>query len=271
MLKQSYLTFLCVANVKSIRKASDELFLTPTAIKKQIDQIEKELDIKLFNRTVHGMALTESGKEYYHILTDTINIYNEKLKDLKINSQKNRTIYIMNALFQAHFLEDILISQINKSSNKINVTFNPFVGSKNVPVEFFKQLPLYSGGIFIECCNNLTKNYSFYPLTKIQLVLLTNISNPLYTKNELNLDDLRGYTINVLYSSYIKESEKIINDLTSYCTVKRLSYDFPFLVNKLPITDSKNLYLDISAWPPFNSNWKSIPLCNYTIQVGLYY
>ena len=58
-------TFLCVADCGSMTKAAQQLFLTPTAVMKQINLLEKQLNLKLFLRTNQGIMLTECGQSIY--------------------------------------------------------------------------------------------------------------------------------------------------------------------------------------------------------------
>ena len=58
-------TFLCVADCGSLNKASEQLFLTPASVMKQINLLEKHLDLQLIRRTNHGITLTECGESIY--------------------------------------------------------------------------------------------------------------------------------------------------------------------------------------------------------------
>lgn len=58
-------TFLTVADCRSLTKASKLLYLSPTAIMKQINQFEEHMGVKLFTRTNRGLTLTEAGRSVY--------------------------------------------------------------------------------------------------------------------------------------------------------------------------------------------------------------
>ena len=58
-------TFIVVADMGSFNKAAEALYITPPAVIKQINLLEKDLGLKLFNRTHRGLALTEAGKSLY--------------------------------------------------------------------------------------------------------------------------------------------------------------------------------------------------------------
>ncbi len=60
-LEQLYI-FDQIAKSKSIRSASENLFFTPQHLSKEIIALEKELQVKLFERDHSGIRLTEEGK-----------------------------------------------------------------------------------------------------------------------------------------------------------------------------------------------------------------
>lgn len=65
MVSAQLKTFLCVADNGSFSKAADKLYLSTTAIIKQMNTLEKQLDLKLLNRTNHGVTLTPAGNVIY--------------------------------------------------------------------------------------------------------------------------------------------------------------------------------------------------------------
>ena len=58
-------TFIRAANVGSFSKAAEELFISSTAVMKQIGHLEASLGVPLFDRTPRGLTLTDGGKSYY--------------------------------------------------------------------------------------------------------------------------------------------------------------------------------------------------------------
>lgn len=62
MLNVFFKTFACVADSGSFNKAAPKLFISATAVRKQIDALESSLDMKLFVRGKSGVELTASGK-----------------------------------------------------------------------------------------------------------------------------------------------------------------------------------------------------------------
>ena len=57
--------FLAVARTKSFGKAAENLFVTPSAVSKQIQSLELELGVELFSRSARGSVLTSAGQVFY--------------------------------------------------------------------------------------------------------------------------------------------------------------------------------------------------------------
>lgn len=62
---QALLCFESAARHASYTHASQELFLSQSAVSRQIQQLENYLDVALFTRTRHGVELTDVGQQYF--------------------------------------------------------------------------------------------------------------------------------------------------------------------------------------------------------------
>ena len=58
-------TFLCVVEAGSFNKAAEKLYISPPAVIKQINLLEKDLGVPLLVRTHRGLTLTSAGKSIY--------------------------------------------------------------------------------------------------------------------------------------------------------------------------------------------------------------
>jgi DNA-binding transcriptional LysR family regulator len=54
-------TVICLAEKRNVEDAADELGLTPSAIRKQIEAIESLLGVRIFESGPRGLSLTEYG------------------------------------------------------------------------------------------------------------------------------------------------------------------------------------------------------------------
>ena len=65
MFNSQLTVFVCVADCGSFNKAAEQLYISPPAVMKKINALEKHLDMKLFDRTSQGIRLTAAGKVIY--------------------------------------------------------------------------------------------------------------------------------------------------------------------------------------------------------------
>lgn len=69
-----YKVFCKVANSKSFSKAAKDLFMTQPAVSQAIMQLERELEIRLFNRTSRGVTLTNEGTLLFEYANSALNL-----------------------------------------------------------------------------------------------------------------------------------------------------------------------------------------------------
>lgn len=84
--------FLKVAELKSFRKAAEELFITQPALSTSIARFEAELGVKLFDRSNRGIELTEIGQKlledskavcaHYGNILSTVSAYKDGLRQV---------------------------------------------------------------------------------------------------------------------------------------------------------------------------------------------
>lgn len=66
--------FDAAARHLSCSRASQELFLTQSAVSKQIQSLEQYLDVALFRRVHHGLELTEAGRLYWEMVRPALSM-----------------------------------------------------------------------------------------------------------------------------------------------------------------------------------------------------
>lgn len=125
-------TFYSVAKNLSFTKAAHELCISQPAITKQINLLENEYEVRLFNRLGHKIELTSAGHKMLEYCQRIINEYNEldynmhllrqkHIGSLRLGASTTISQYILPkilALFTQNF-KDVKISLINGNSQFI--------------------------------------------------------------------------------------------------------------------------------------------------------
>lgn len=76
-------TFIIVADAGSFNKAAEQLFVSSTAIIKQMNLLEDHLEVRLFHRSHKGLSLTEAGEAFYTDAKHIIKYSDNTLKRIK--------------------------------------------------------------------------------------------------------------------------------------------------------------------------------------------
>ena len=99
--------FHTVAEASSFTKASTILNLSQSAISRQIQSLETDLKIKLFERHARGLALTDNGKYLFQTAHEVISKLKEEITELEevINLKDNEKT--------SAELGDVLFSAVN--------------------------------------------------------------------------------------------------------------------------------------------------------------
>lgn len=118
-----YKIFCKVAQSKSYSEAAEKLNLSVANISMQITNLEEQLGLKLFNREIKGVTLTQNGKELYEIVNKCISGFDfaEKLaKDKNTMDSGNIKIGCASHLTTYFLMEKI--EQVKKDYPNINIT-----------------------------------------------------------------------------------------------------------------------------------------------------
>lgn len=90
---------IAIAETKSIRKASENLFVSQQAISQSLKKLEDEYNVKLINRSVHGVTLTNEGERAV-----------ELGKELLDKAQALHTY--LNSLNELHYDGELVVASI---------------------------------------------------------------------------------------------------------------------------------------------------------------
>lgn len=100
-------TFLTVATYGSFKSAAEHLFLSPRAVSKQMNQVEAEIGVKLFDRKNNRTALTSEGKDFIITARDIVNSYNNALTRIKTGNN-NKSPEVLKIGFSSAYQATIL-------------------------------------------------------------------------------------------------------------------------------------------------------------------
>lgn len=263
--------FVMIVREQNISKAAERLYLTQPTLTKQMQELESELGVKLFERGKRKITLTEDGLFLYKkaqeiIDLETITKNSFQNKDKKINGEISIACgetYAMNYLLKIYkkiHEENPLITISLFSGNdedvreKLNnglAEFALFIGLTNLDNYNFIKLPLYeTWGLLMNKNSQLVKKETIKSEDLSNLPLL--VSRQVYRANELSgwiNKDLSKLNIigtyNLLYNASLMVKEDSVYAIT---IDKLLKDDNKVVFKKFEPELTSNIYF---AWKKY--------------------
>jgi len=267
-------TFLQVADAGSFSKAAELLYISSTAVMKQINLLENMLEVELFVRTPRGLTLTDAGKSYYQDAKYMIQYAKDAQTRAKNAMQNNaNVIRIGTSLMTPHqFLMD-LWPQIHNAQPELKFQI---VNFDNTP-ENAREILAHLGqnidiiaGIFDETMLQL-RGCSALELTQEPICCAVSIYHPLAQKARLSVEDLYGQRLMLIHRNWSTQVDLLRDELEAHHPDVEI-VDFSFynvdVFNRCENDDV--LLMAVPIWETVHPLLKILPVdWDYKIPFGL--
>ncbi len=87
------LAFEAAARNLSFTKAGEELFITQSAVSRQVQQLEEYLGVKLFERRTRAVLLTQSGQMFYRAVKGALQTLHDSARTLR-GAPESKTLVV---------------------------------------------------------------------------------------------------------------------------------------------------------------------------------
>lgn len=267
-------TFISVAENGSFSKAAEALYVTPTAVMKQINALEERLGITLLSRTNHGLRLTEAGRSFLQDAKYVME-YSERAieKAREIDGKENRqSVRIGTSIMTpAKFLLDIWTG-LQKHTSAMQIELIPFENTPENAREILRNLGkhidvvagIYDDGFLVE------RQCQAVHLEDKTLALAVPFTHPLCNKSVITFDDLKGADV-----MFITKGWSVVDNIRRELPAKGVNLiDFDFFnisVFNKAVKDNVPI-MAIDGWENIHPLLKIIPVeWDYKIPFGIMY
>lgn len=267
-------TFIAAADLGSFNKAAEELFITPTAVIKQINLLEENLGLRLFERTHRGLNLTKSGASLYRDAKYIIHYSKES-----VIRAKNEAIDDRNAIrigtspmtpaeaLSKYFVElrniapDIKIKLVNFENTPEN--------AREILANLGKNIDIVAG-IFDDTMLDL-RQCSGFEISREPLCCAVSINHRLADKDKLTAKDLYGENLMLMRRGWSKYIDELREDLQqNHPRINIADFDFYSLDVFNHCESSNDVLLAIHNWANVHPLLKIIPVeWEHSIPFGL--
>lgn len=231
--------FIVAADMGSLHKAADKLFVSHQALSISIRNLEKELGTQLFNRSKTGISLTKNGKKVYYMSKRIINDINKTKRMLHIDNAKKDTFTISSLIgMNPLFLESVqqfktehqdLILHVTKATSS-----NAFEDLKNYKVD------LIYCSLSTDVVKNLPDNIILLNEFEEKLHALVPLNHSLTNQKDIYMQDILAYPL-ILYEPNNENA-----DIDEF-PFTNLSKEQQENLNIALISDSRQIHLQATA------------------------
>jgi len=276
MYKLQLDTFIKVADSGSFSKAAEELHISPTAVIKQINLLESDLNLRLLARTHRGISLTEAGKSLYKDVKYLIQYSKDSLVRARNAMQDNENIIRIGTslMTPTQFLME-LWPKIHEHCPELKFQLVPFENTPENAREILKNLGqnidlvagLYDGSMLKH------RGCAALELSKEPICCAVSIHHRLAAKSRLTLSDLSGENLMLIrrgWNSYVDLLRD--NIWENYPQINVVDFSF-YDVNVFNQCESgKDVLMAVGNWENVHPLLKILPVqWDYVIPFGLLY
>lgn len=269
-------TFIAVADLGSFNRAAEQLFISPTAVMKQMNQLEMHLGFKLIDRTASGTELTPAGKLIYNDSKFIIDYSAKSITAARALVESYDTTFCIGSslLNPAKPFMDLWYN-VNQYFPDYKIHLVPFDDCHCRILSEIALLGKKYDFLIGVCDSSVWMSLANYlPIGLYKKMIAVRRDHPLASKKKLRLSDLDGYTLMMVPAGESEINDSIRKEIVEKhpkITIEDTNryYDAaPF--NRA--AETGNLLLSTECWSDIHPGLVTLPVdWNYSIPYGILY
>lgn len=263
-------TFMAVADNRSFTKASEQLFISHTAVMKQINGLESDLGVQLFKRSNHGVTLTLAGHTLYQKAQEIINFSEKAIQEIqKAHFGAPQTIRVGTSLFYPAHIFMNLWDSFSEHCPQFHLKIVSIPDDSQYLAGLNKLYDFLVGAYNAELGGAM---YTFIPVGKYHFTLSLPRKHPLSRRSSLSFEDLAGETLMIMKRGYstindqirsdieISYPEIIIEDISPHYSLQTFNH----------CVDRNAILLSLECWNHVHPGLTTVPLNGcYSLPYGI--
>lgn len=268
-------TFICIADNGSFNKAAEKLFVSSTAVIKQINALEQHLNMKLFNRTNHGITLTPAGSVLYRHAKNIIAYSESAISEAK---------QIMNTSAKTFCVGTSILNPCKPFMDVWNQVSDQFPGYKLHIVPFKDDHADILSEIeaigekfdfLVSGCDSKEwlSRCKFLKLGSYKQCVAVSHTHSLAKRKSISIKDLCGQTVMLVKKGDSDTVDRIRGELESYGEVKIEDTPRFYDVEVFNICEQTGaVLLTLDCWKDVHPSLVTIPVkWDYALPYGILY
>lgn len=269
-------TFIAVADCGSFTKAAKGLYISPTAVMKQMNTLENHLDLKLIERTSSGIRLTAAGGLIYKDAKFMIDYSQKSIASARAVMHSHDTTFCIGTslLNPAKPFMDLWY-QVNQDFAEYKLHLVPFEDDHEGILCEIEQLGI-KFDLLIGVCDSRewVRRCNFTALGRYKKMIAVSREHRLAGKKIIDIDDLYGETLMMVAQGDSGVNDFLRNDLERQHPQIQIEdtpqfYDMS-VFNRC--AETGNVLLTLECWQEVHPGLITIPVnWDYSIPYGLLY
>ena len=269
-------TFIAVCDYGSFTKAADHLYISPTAVMKQMNALESHLNLKLIERSPAGVHVTPAGDVIYRDAKFMIDYSKKSIAAANAATHTYDTTFCVGTslLNPAKPFMDLWY-KVNQSFPDYKLHLVPFEDNhegilseiEKLGEKFDFLIGVCDSKVWLSLCH-------FLPLGRYKKMIAVSREHPLASKSRIDIKDLYGETLMMVSAGDSGVNDFIRNDLEKNHPQIHIE-DTPYFYDLSVFNrcaETRNVLLTIECWQEVHPGLVSIPVnWDYSIPFGLLY
>lgn len=269
-------TFVAVADCGSLTKAAERLYISPTAVMKQMNTLENHLDLKLIERTPSGIHLTAAGAVIYQDAKFLMDYSKKSIASARAALHAEDTTFCVGTslLNPAKPFMDLWY-RVNKDFPEYKLHLVPFEDNHEGILGEIGQLGEKFDFLIGVCDSRAWLNLChMLPLGRYKKMIAVSREHRLAEKTQIEIEDLYGETLMMVKRGDSGVNDFLRNDLEQHHPKIHIEDTPPYydlsVFNRA--AETENVLLTLECWQDVHPGLVSIPVhWDYSIPYGLLY
>lgn len=209
-------TFVQVAESGSFSAAAQALYITPTAVIKQMNLLEARLGLTLFNRTHRGLTLTKAGESLLADARHIISYSHEAVERARsAERSEKRVIRVGVSLMTPVTHLSALWQRVRRRCPSMAIQVVSFentrVNSRQILASFGRDIDVVAGVFDDEFLRQ--RGCAGLPLARVPLVCAVPVESDLASLERVGLDDLHGHALMLIQRGWNEDIDRLRDEV----------------------------------------------------------
>lgn len=274
----NFTSFIHVAEAGSFNKAADGLYITSTALIKQINLLENDLGVTLFERSHRGLKLTKAGESLYKDAKYITEYCREAVLRAKDAMSKQEQVIRIGTspIMPAQMLMD-LWTKIREHCADVSFRLVPFENTsdnaRGILENLGQNIDVVTG--FVDELLMSQRNCVGFEIEKEPFCCAMSMYHPLAQKEKLTVEDLYGKNLMMIHPGWCQHMDELRRNLTeNHPQIHLVDFELYDVGIFNRCEQNNDILVSIKSWEMVHPLMKVIPVewdDDYTMPVGILY